>query len=53
MDLLITHANAETKIVSVRHYNIKIADGTPSIEVDRLRTVGDAAVYPHCLVKND
>jgi hypothetical protein len=46
MDLLITHANAETKLSQLGIYNIKIEDSTPSIEVDR-RTVKGRSGYIH------
>lgn len=46
MDLLITHANAETKLSQLGIYNIKIADSTPSVEVDR-RTVKGRNGYIH------
>ena len=46
MDLLITHANAETKLSQLGIYNIKIDDSTPSVEVDR-RTVKGRSGYIH------
>lgn len=46
MDLLITHANTETKLSQLGIYNIKIADSTPSVEVDR-RTVKGRNGYIH------
>ena len=33
MDLLITHANAETKLSQLGIYNITIDDSSPSIDV--------------------
>ena len=46
MDLLITHANAETKLSQLGIYNITIADSSLSIEVDR-RTVKGRSGYIH------
>lgn len=46
MDLLITHANAETKLSQLGIYNITIDDSSPSIEVDR-RTVKGRSGYIH------